>query len=180
MPEPIQKQIDIASGRITAGDETLYIQYTLSTTRYVEYLKRIPKLSFNTTFKGLYDSLSQVYMLCSTGNDMIFAIGKCRELALNQLEAIKRFDESEILDVIDFCALFINREGEDISKFDHSIHESKKEALSKEGYEVSGFFQLQVNLIDGFSQAYRKIQELSQGAVIDINLPNTQPIDSTS
>lgn len=160
MSEPKQKVLDINSGRVQVGSETYYIQYSLSTNRYVEYLKRIPKLTFNTTFPGLYKTMSDIYMLASTGNDMIYAIGQIRELSINQLNAIKRFDDTEIPDVIDFCALFINREGEDVSKFDVSIHESKKQALAQEGYDISGFFQLQVNLIEGFSKAYREIQSL--------------------
>lgn len=170
MSEPQQKTFDISSGKIPAGGKIGYIQYALSTTRYVEYLKRLPKLTFNTSYKGMYDTLSKIYMVNSSGNDMIYAVQQSRELAWNQLEAIKRFDESEILDVIDFCALFINFENEDVSKYDHAMHESKKVILSEEGYDASLFFQLQVNLIEGFSQSFQLISKLSQGDQVDIRL----------
>jgi|GEM_PF-3601949 len=172
---PKQKEIDIPSGVIAANGKRFHVTYSLSTTRYVEYLKQLPKLTFNTTFRGMYDTLSKIYMAASSGNDMIGAIQQARELSINQLNAIKRFDDAEIPDVISFCALFLNEAGEDISKFDQAMHDEKVSTLHQEGYDVSGFFQLQVNLIDGFSSAFLKIQSLpNQEAGTDIRLQSTE------
>src|SRR5688500_12712948 len=110
---PKQKKLDIESKLIPAGEKTFHLDWALSTTRYVQYLQKLPKLTFNTSFAGMYDTLSKIYTVSSSGNDMIFAVGQSRELAWNQLEAIKRFDENEVLDIIDLCALFLNTSTED-------------------------------------------------------------------
>jgi hypothetical protein len=181
MESPKQKRIDIPSGVIPAGGKTFYIQYSLSTTRFVEYLKRIPKLSFNTTFRGMYGTLSEIWTLASSGNDMIGAIGGIREKAMNQLIAVKRFDENEIIDVIDLCALFCNMPGEDVSKFEEALHHEKCLILQNEGYDKDDFFLLLTKLIDGLHEASQKIRSLkSQSESNDISLQNIQPIESIS
>ena len=167
MTEPQQKTIDIPSGKLMAGGEQYFIQYSLSTNRYVEYLKRIPRLTFHATFAGMYDTLSKIYTAASSGNDMIYAIGQARELSWNQLENIKRFDENEIPDILDFCCLFINKIGEDPSKFDHTIHEAKKAVISQEGYDISSFFTLAFSAIENFAAAYHRIK-----SVTDPNVSN--------
>lgn len=159
---PSPKRINIKSGQFTAGGETYYIQTTLSVARYVEYLKRVPKLSYHTTFKGLWDALHKIYQVTSSGNDMIFAIQTARETAWNVLDAIQRFDEHEIPDIVDFVALFCVKEGEDPGKFDHSEHEGKKAAIAGEGYAIQDFFTLAFALIEGFSDAYRTVLEAAR------------------
>ena len=171
MTHPTQKQIDIPSGKLMAGGDQYYITYSLSTNVYVEYLKRLPRLTFHTTFAGIYDTLSKIYTAASSGNDMIYAIGQARELSWNQLDNIKRFDENEIPDIVDFCCLFIHKAGDDISKFDHAYHEKKKEAINREGYDISGFFTLAFSLIENLSAAYHKIRSVQNpGGSNDITL----------
>lgn len=163
MPAPEPKLIDINSGKIPVGNRILYIQGNLSSIRYVEYLKRLPRLTFRVTFEGMYDTLSKIYMAASSGNDMIYAIQQARELSMNQLDAIKRFDDNEIPDIIDLCCLFLNWEGEDISQFDHAIHEAKKQELTREGYDISSFFHLAGNLIEKFPAAYQQMHNMVSG-----------------
>lgn len=175
---PEQKKLDIPSGRIPAGGEMYHLTYSLSTTRYVEYLKKLPKLTFNVTFAGMYDTLSKIYMVSSAGNDMIYAVQQARELSWNQLEAIKRFDENEVIDVIDFCALFINKSNEDISKFNQALHDEKCLALQNEGYDTEDFFLLTAKLIQNFPDAYRKIlSHISEGQPVkNTTTPQTNSI----
>ena len=161
MNEPLQKTIDIQSGRLMAGGEEYFIQNTLSTVRYVEYLKKLPTLSFGVTFSQMYEALSKIYTFASSGNDMIYAIGQARELSWNLLSTIKRFDEREILDIVDFCSLFINKAGEDISKFDQALHDQKAAILQKEGYDHASFFTLAFSLIENYGNAYHRIKSVS-------------------
>jgi hypothetical protein len=175
MEAPKQKRIDIPSGVIPAGGDTFYIQYTLSTTRFVEYLKRLPRLTFGVTFKQMYNSLADIHRMLSNGNDLLGAIAGGREKSINQMSAIKRFDEHEILDVIDLVALFVNRPGEAIDKFDEPSHHEKCLILQNEGYDHQDFFLLLTKLIDGLQEASLKIQSLkSQGELSDISLQNIQ------
>jgi hypothetical protein len=178
-PQP--KTLDIPSGKLTAGGEQYFIQYSLSTNRYVEYLKRVPRLTFHATFEGMYDTLAKIYTAASSGNDMIYAIAQARELSWNQLDAIRRFDENEIPDIIDFCCLFINKVGEDVSQFDHAIHEQKKAAISREGYDISGFFTLAFSVIENLKPAYHKIKSVhdqkdQNGIALTDHTQQTSPI----
>ena len=168
---PTLKRINFQSGKIEVGEEIFYIQTNLSVIRYVEYLKRVPRLTFHTTFRGMYDSLSKIYMATSSGNDMIYAIQQARELAWNQLDAIKRFDEHEIPDIVDFCCLFLNRAGENIAEFDQTIHEQKKSIIVHGGYDASDFFTLAYHAVESFSEAYRKLHSMAEDSSTDIRLP---------
>jgi len=182
MNEPILKTIDIPSGKLMAGGEQYFIQYSLSTNFYIEYLKKLPRLTFHSTFAGMYDTLSKIYTAASSGNDMIYAISQARELSWNQLDAIRRFDENEIPDIVDFCCLFIHKAGDDVSKFDHAYHELKKQIISAEGYDVASFFTLAFSLIENYGNAYHKIKSVSnQNGPVDILLnPPTQQTNPTS
>ena len=177
---PTLKRINFSSGQIEVGSEPWFIQTSLSTVRYVEYLKRVPKLTFSTDFKSIYGTLRKIYNAASSGNDMILAIGTARELSWNQLDAIKRFDDNEIPDVIDFCALFINRPGEDIGRFDITLHEQKKALLSKEGYAIEDFFTLALSVIDHFRNAYRKMTQAVKGMQLEEQVQDSQQTSSTS
>ena len=181
MNEPLQKTIDIPSGKLMAGGEEYSIMNTLSTVFYVEYLKRLPTLSFGVTFSQMYDALSKIYTYASSGNDMIFAIGQARELSWNLLSTIKRFDEREVLDIVDFCALFIHKAGADVSKFDQAAHDQKAAILQKEGYDHASFFTLAFSLIENYGNAYRKIKSVSNpndhnDIRLDLNTQQTSPI----
>ena len=178
---PIFKEIDIPSGRLTAGGETYFIQIRLSTNRYVEYLKKLPLLSFGVTFSDLYKGLSEIYTTTSSGNDMIYAIGHSRETSWNLLSGIKRFDEREVLDIIDFCALFLNKSGENVDAFDQALHDQKTMILQKEGYDHASFFTLAFSLIENYGNVYRKIKSVSNPSEpndirLDLNTPQTSPI----
>ncbi len=179
MTAPVQKTFEPTAHVVPAGGEDFFITPSLSTTRYVEYLKKVPRLTFRVTYEGMYDTLSKIYTATASGNDMIFAIQTAKELAWNQLDAIRRFDENEIPEIIDFCALFLNRPGEDLSKFDAAIHEQKKQILSQEGYDVGCFFGLAFGLIENLSASYHKIRSVAnpKGAN-DITL--SDPIPQTS
>ena len=161
MTEIQHKTIDIPSGKFMAGGDMYFISPALSTNFYVEYLKRVPRLTFHTTFEGMYDTLAKIYTAASSGNDMIYAIGQARELSWNQLENIKRFDENEIPDIIDFCALFIHKAGDNTAQFDHAYHEVKKQIISKEGYLINDFFSLAFSLIENYGNAYHKIKSVA-------------------
>jgi hypothetical protein len=170
MEAPKQKRIDIPSGVIPAGGDTFFIQYSLATTRFVEYLKRLPRLTYGVTFKGMYNSLAEIHKLSSNGNDVIAAITGVREKSINQMSAIKRFDENQILDVVDLCALFCNRPGEQIDKYDEAVHHEKSMILQNEGYATEDFFLLSKSLIDGLQEAYQRTLSLkSQKESSDIS-----------
>jgi hypothetical protein len=168
--------------KMTVGNETWFIQPILSTIRYVEYLKRSPRLTFGTTFTQLYNTLSKIYTATSSGNDILFAVQQAKELSWNQLDAIKRFDENEIPDIVDFVTLFINAPNENSGEFDHNQHEAKKQAIHAEGYAVQDFFFLAYNLIENFHEAYQKIQSVgSPKELKDLTLTvNSEPTTPTS
>ena len=97
------------------------------------------------------------------------------------LSTIKRFDEREVLDIVDFCALFINKAGEDISKFDQALHDQKAAILQKEGYDHASFFTLAFSLIENYGNAYHRIKSVSNPSDhndirLDLSTPQTSPI----
>ena len=159
---PQIKQIDMSTAKFKANGTQYYIQSRLSTARYVEYLKLSNEITFNTDFEGIYTTLSKIYEVLAHGNDILDALKKAGELAYNQINAIVDFTNRDHPTVLRFCALFINGEDEDISKYDDRIIDQKIEDWTEEGLAIDDFFYLAANFIPSFRDTFRS-QSQKQG-----------------
>ena len=159
---PQIRHIDMSTAKFKANGTQYYIQSRLSTARYVEYLKLGNEITFNTDFEGMYSTLNRIFEAASHGNDLIESNHKCRELSYNQINAIVDFTNRDHPTVLRFCALFINGEDEDISKYDDRIIDKKIEDWTKEGLAIDDFFYLVANFIPSFRDTFRS-QSQKQG-----------------
>lgn len=151
---PATKHIDLNKSSFMANGREYFIMNDLSLARFCEYQKIAAELAFETGFKGVFDTLRSIYDACSSGNDIIAANHKCRELAYNQMNSIKDFQDRPHPRVLYFCSLFINRQGEDVGRFDARVSESKVNDWVEEGLAVEDFFVLAASFIPSFRKIY--------------------------
>ena len=59
--------------------------------------------------------------------------------------------------IFQLCALFINREDEDINVYDEQIMNDKIEDWKKEGYAATNFFRLAFNLVPNFIPTFQEV-----------------------
>jgi len=173
---PKLKRIDMSQPKFQANGHTYYIQSNLSLERYVEYLKLSNELAFNTDFEGVFKTLKQVHAAVTSGNDVLSAIQKTTELTYNQMNAIVDFANRDHPTVLRFCALFINREDEEIHTYDERLIDPD---WTEEGLAIDDFFYLAANFIPSFRDTFRSLslKEEQEGKPQKQTLPDT---DSTS
>jgi hypothetical protein len=73
----------------------------------------------------------------------------------NLLTSVKEKLERRYHPALMICALFVNREDEDMGKLDEEFMKTKIEDWQKEGFDVKDFFQLAWNLVPGFIEHYK-------------------------
>jgi len=67
--------------------------------------------------------------------------------------------------ILQLCALFINRDGENLDVYDPDVMAEKIDDWKKEGLAMDSFFQLAFNFVEGFIPTYNEIiQSISEEA----------------
>ena len=158
-PAPQAKRLDFKSKRFVANGHTYIIHDYLTIGRDVHFTNLVPKMVFGADFKSIFDTLSKVYALCTTGDSSLAAIAKISTLALNQMEAIKDFGERGYPLYYELCALFINREDEDETKISQDLINAKIKDWEVDGYVRDDFFLLAINSVIDLKRQWLQLQE---------------------
>lgn len=167
---PKFKRIDFKSGKFIANGKTYYIQDKLSIARHIQYEHQAPQVMYGMSTTRTQQSFTEIYNALGTGNSVMGSVQKAMEICINQLFALKSYDERPVPLVYRFCALFVNRADEDVTKWDENIAMDKINDWTKEGLVREDFFFLCMNAIAGFESNYRALWEN----------PNVNKIDSES
>jgi hypothetical protein len=146
------KTISLEKGSFEACGTKYLIHRSLSITRFVEYEKLQNHVGFGVTFASLFKTLKDVYELL---NKQKFA--DCAVKVHNVLTGITEKAENKVHPALLLCALFVNREDEDITKWDESDALRKIADWTEGGYDMNSFFQLGVSFVNGFQDAYERL-----------------------
>jgi len=150
---------EIKESVFTANGTKYYIHKSLTVERYKAFQKMQIELGFGVGFAAVYEGMAKAYGLL---NKQQFA--DAAVVLHNMMNSIKGLDEREHPALI-LCALFINKEGEDLNVVDDGVIMSKIEDWKAEGIPADFFFGFCQNLI----QDYMKIlKELEEGGVQEI------------
>lgn len=143
----------------TANGNKYYIHKSLSVERYKAFQKMQIEVGFGVGFAAVYEGMVKAYGLL---NKQQFA--DAAVLIHNLVNSIQGLDQREHPAVV-MCALFINKEGEDLNIVDDGVMMSKIEDWKAEGIPADFFFGFCQNLI----QDYMKIlKELEEGGVQEV------------
>ena len=146
------KQIGVNEDSFVACGTRYLIGNSLSITRFIEYEKLQNHVGFGVSFKSLFGTLTEVYELLNK-QKLADAIVKIH----NAIMGIKEKGDNRTHPAMLLCALFINREDEDITKWDEADALRKIKDWGDEGYDMNSFFLLGVSFVEGFTDAYERL-----------------------
>lgn len=142
------RKIDFNTKHFECGGRKFYLQDTLSFTRYRELQKLIIEFSFSATFVDLFKNIRTAWDFMNS-----LKLGEAAVVLHNIMVGIKTLDDKDDA-ALRMCALFINEEGEDSTKYDEAKMKEKIDCWGAE-LDVSPFFQLAANLVPSWINAYK-------------------------
>lgn len=154
-PELIMPDLNAKS--FTANGTEYFISNEMPIYRMAISQKLELEFGFGASFAELVNTHKELYTLL---NDRKFV--DCAVKVYNTLNGMAQVDELKI-GCVEFCTLFINTAGEDISIYDQAVMEKKKEDWNKGLISPRFFFQLAALYTNGFISAYKG---LIQGTLI--------------
>lgn len=157
-PDFTARRIDFKSKRFEANGHNYIIRDHLTIGRDVYFTNLVPRMVFGADFKSIFDTLATIYTHGTTGDSSLAAISKITTLALNQMEAIKDFQERGYPMYYELCALFINREGEDERTISQDVINAKIKDWEIGGYLKDDFFLLAINSVIDLKNRWLELQ----------------------
>ena len=158
-PNKQVKEFDLSTHKWLINGRWYYLLSKMPPRRYVEYLKLLPEVFFNTTFVGLYNTCHKTWQYATSGNDVLGNMHAIAELNFNQMKAVTDFDRLEVPKLFAFCAVIMVREGEDVSKCDENILMDKVQDFMSDTYSTDSFFLLAKHSVPHFIEVYNSLTE---------------------
>jgi hypothetical protein len=141
---------------IKANGNKYFYSEKLGIERYIVYERLAVQISTGMKAKEVIPVITECLKILRYGNDLLAAhfsaIEKLQALAS---ETIKTFSPDHIHDMLMFCTLFLNREGEDTSEYNEELSKAKIRDWVKEGIDMVFFFRLCSALIPELLKRYR-------------------------
>jgi hypothetical protein len=150
------KHLNFEEKTFIANGKTYRIDDSFCFERWQQFEQLEVHVGYGTTFQAFFDTDKKIYEAL---NKIQFV--EASALLHNRMNGIKYKLENRTHPALLLCALFINYEGEEITKYDSNIAEQKVKDWSLEGYAVQDFFSLAVNLVGGFIPVYNSLLENS-------------------
>lgn len=125
-----------------------YVQSTISFARYKELQKISLEFGYSATFVDIFKRINEAWDYLNATK-----LGEAAVVLHNIMYGIKKLEDKEDA-ALRLCALFIDQEGEDPTVYDEGKMREKIDCWSKE-LDVSPFFHLATNLVQGWMPAYK-------------------------
>lgn len=139
---PLKKLISIDAGtkEFTANGKKYVIESQISADRYAFYLRESVKFAFGQSVEQLFQAFADIYGCTNNPKKGLGDIAVISRDAMKGIEGIvKRVEDPTALRL---CCLFINHEDEDRRYIDEDLITSKIADWTKEGIDMTSFFQL--------------------------------------
>lgn len=146
------KKISPETTEFEACGKKYIIHKSLSVNRFIEYEKLQCHVGFGVSFKAMFNTIKDTYELLNKQKFADSAV-KLHNMMMGMAEKAENRTHPAML----LCALFINRDDEDLTKWDEGDALRKIKDWSDEGYDMSSFFQLGVSFVEGFREAYETL-----------------------
>jgi len=154
------KRLDLSKSTFEANGVKYRFSSNMCIDRFIEFERLQAHVGFGKDFQNMYTVLKDTYELLNKGK-LADASVKIHNLIQGIATNLDKRDHP----ILEMCALFINREDEDVKTYDEDVMKQKIEDWRKEGYSIEDFFQLAFNFVEGFIPAYNEIiQDISDKA----------------
>lgn len=163
------RELDINTQSFEANGHKYYVAKSVSLDRWEAYELFQVEVGFARTFEQLHDGIGEALTLCNqvaTGKE-VFAdmVMLLRDLHVG----VALIGEKQTPSVLKLCALFINREGEDVRYISTEQMQQKIEDWKVAGISIGYFFRFAMYSIPGFIEAYKAVsRDTSAEAVNDM------------
>ena len=164
------KKLEIIDGKFTANE----VQYTVTTSltvgRFEEYEKLQHHVGFGVDFFTMFNTLSAVYELL---NKQKFADSAVK--IHNTINGVSQKLENRQHPALLLCSLFMNRDGEDLTRWSDEEAIRKIEDWKKEGFDIQDFFRFAVTTVHGLSDVYESLtQSILEGVQEEMNTTTSE------
>lgn len=150
------KVIDINAKKFTANGKNFNIEMGgIAISRLIEYEKLQIELGYGLSFIQVYEGLKETYEMNNKRRDADVAVK-----LYNMMRGIKTFEDRR-LPALELCTLFINTDNENRGVYTKEMVNEKISDWEAEGLDAVPFFQLAINSLQNFSQAYNEINQIS-------------------
>lgn len=150
------KLLDLGKLVFEANGNKYFIESHISPARYKQMELLSVHLGFGSAYKMVFEGLMDAREFLNKTDFVDSAV--CIDNILNGISEL----ESNKSIIMRYCAMFINREGEDRRIVDDIIVNEKISDWEKEGIAHDSFFKLAVNMVNGLKKNYEKyIQDIS-------------------
>ncbi|MCA9497090.1 MAG: hypothetical protein KC589_09165 [Nanoarchaeota archaeon] len=151
------KKITLDEPTFVANGNNYFIEPELSIDRFKEMQKIEIEFSFGVSYRELFNGMKSCYETINKGQ-----FGDTAIKMHNLMSSVSGIDDREH-PMLRYCAMFINREGEDRRLVDEKVMNEKIEDWRIEGISMNDFFKLAVNMVSGLKENYlHYIQSISQ------------------
>lgn len=147
------KRIDFETGKFTANDVNYTVSQYLSIERYCEFQILEKELAYGTSFEAMYRNLDRAEQELNKTHFVDAAV-----LLADIKRGILKVQEREPV-VLKICALFINADGEDLTKITADMIELKIHNWKVEGLSMNDFFTVAASSVNGFLGIYQSVTQ---------------------
>lgn len=157
------KRINVKKGSFVANGKTYLIQPDeITISRYETYEKVALQVGWGYSFEDMFEAVKKMYHFATTGESPLKALHEIAIICMNLLNGVKDYEEREHPLILRFCTLFINQEGEDLTKWSETLALDKIMDWQKEGIAMTDFFLCSTLAIRGFLDAYPEAQKIKK------------------
>lgn len=142
------KNVTLEDVNFIANGNKYFIEPQISIERFKQMQKLEIEFSFGSSYKELMSGIKECYASINKGQ-----FGDSAVILHNLMNSISNLESREH-PILEYCALFINREGEDRRAYDEKINAEKIIDWKEEGIAMHDFFKLAVNMVSGLKENY--------------------------
>ena len=144
------KELDLGKKLFEANGKIYFIEPHVSAARFREMQLLEIDLGFDMDYKKLSENLQEAWDFL---NQQDFA--DAAVCIRNMMEGIALTEDKQ-MPIMRYCAMFLNRDGEDRRVVDEMVVDSKIADWEAEGITYHSFFQLAINMVRGLKESYDK------------------------
>lgn len=152
--------IDFEKGVLKTPKHKYKISKSLSLDRYMQFELLQPQAAYGITFNDFFEQDKKVIEHLNKTEWVNAAT-----IVMNRQEQFRHLNDKRRHAMIQICALWLNREDEDLKTFDQTISDEKIQDWLESGVDYKDFFRLAVNLVPGLLEASQEVFQIISGAM---------------
>src|SRR3989304_4270678 len=148
------KSIEKTQKEFMANGHKYFLVDKIPVSRFKEYEKLVPRLTFGIGFDEIFTSLKKAYSSLNRPTPKPLDAGIIIHNLMNGIADVN--NSKRVHPALMMAALMVNREGEDGTKYDEQLMIEKVNDWTVEGLDMMSFFDLSLNFIQGFRETSAK------------------------